>query len=157
MKKYLFPVLALMITVPLQLSAENSVNFRVTLSGDNEVPPVMTDTTGTAIFHVDRTWTEIRFKLDVRDAEKVLGAAGAHLHCAPAGVNGPVVVFLAGMTPPGYDGDIQLRGTLNDDSILNPACGENIAELVDAMLNGDVYVNVHSSLVPSGVVRGQVQ
>lgn len=157
MSKFSGLTFALLLSIPLQIYADNAVNFQVALSGDNEVPPIVTDTTGSATFHVNRDWTEIRFKLDVRDADNVLGAAGAHLHCAPSGANGPVVVFLAGSFPPGYDGDIQLRGTLTDESILNPDCGENIAELVDSMLTGNVYINVHSTNVPSGVVRGQVQ
>jgi hypothetical protein len=157
MRKFSTCAVALLTFVSLQLYANNAVNFQVTLSGDNEVPPVVTDTSGTAIFHVNQDWTEIRFKLDVNDADNVLGAAGAHLHCAPAGQNGGVVVFLAGSFPPGYDGDIQLRGTLNDSNIINPACGADIAELVDSMLAGNVYVNVHSTAVPSGVIRGQVQ
>lgn len=149
--------IALLMSIPLQLYAGNAFNFQVFLSGDNEVPPVVTDTSGTAIFHVNNSLTEINFKLDIRDADNVLGAAGAHLHCAPAGANGPVVVFLAGSFPPGYDGDLQLRGTLNDGSFVNSACGTNIAELVDSMLDGNVYLNVHSTAVPSGVIRGQVQ
>jgi len=157
MSKFSGLTFALLLSIPLQTYADKAVNFQVALSGDNEVPPVVTETTGSAIFHVNKSWTEINFKLDVRDADNVLGAAGSHLHCAPSGVNGPVVVFLAGSFPPGYDGDMQLRGTLTDESIINPACGANLAELVDAMLDGNVYVNVHSTSMPAGVVRGQVE
>ncbi|MEJ8567178.1 CHRD domain-containing protein [Elongatibacter sediminis] len=135
----------------------NAVNFRVELSGDSEVPPVVTDTTGTAILHVNRLLTEISIKLDIRNGSDVLGVAGAHLHCAPAGSNGGVVAFLAGPFTPGYDGDFQIRATLNDDSIIDDACGADIAGLVGSMLDGNVYINVHSSGVPSGVVRGQVE
>lgn len=145
----------LLIACPLQ--AGNAVNFNVTLSGDNEVPPIVTDTTGTAILHVDRNLSEIRIKLDVKNGVDVLGAAGSHFHCAPAGANGPVVAFVAGSFPPGYDGAFQIRATLTDASIINPACGANIMELVDSMLDGNVYLNVHSTANPGGVIRGQVE
>lgn len=149
--------LAFMIILASPLQASNAYNFRVTLSGDNEVPPVITDTSGSAILHVDRSLSEIRFKVDIRNGDDVLGAAGAHLHCAPAGANGPVVAFVAGSAPPGFDGDLQLRATLTDESIINPACGASIAELVGSMLDGHVYLNVHSTSQPGGVARGQVE
>lgn len=154
--KYL-SILILSMLMPMQAFANSAVNFLVELSGDNEVPPVVTDTTGTANLHVNQSLTEIRFKMDIRNADDVLGVAGAHLHCAPAGANGPVAAFLAGSLPPGYDGDVQLRATLNDGSIINPVCGSNIAELVGSMLDGNVYINVHSTAFPGGVIRGQVE
>lgn len=150
-------ILALTLLLACPLQAGNAVNFNVRLSGDNEVPPVMTDTSGSAILHVDRNLSEIRLKLDVRGGEAVLGAAGAHFHCAPAGENGPVVAFVAGSFPPGYNGEFQLRATLTDASIINPACGATIMELVGSMLDGNVYLNVHSTDHPGGVIRGQVE
>ena len=149
-------ILLLPLLMAANAFAGNAVNFNVVLSGENEVPPVVTDTTGTANLHVNQSLTEIDFKLDIKNATNVLGVAGAHLHCAPAGVNGPVVVFLAGAFSPGFDGKVQLRATLTDESILGPACGANIAELVESMLDGNVYINVHSTEVPSGVIRGDI-
>lgn len=155
MKYLITVVLAILLAAPAW--GKNAVNFRVELSGANEVPPVETDTSGAAILHVDRNLSEIRFKLAVRDGDKTLGAAGAHLHCAPAGMNGPVVVFLAGAFPPGYDGDFEIRATVTDDSIINDVCGGNITELVGSMLDGNVYINVHDVANPGGVIRGQVE
>ncbi len=136
--------------------ADSAVNFRVLLSGDQEVPPVATMTTATAILHVDNDRQTIRFDLDIDDGEAILGAAGAHLHCAPEGANGPVVVFLAGMSPPGFNGRLRISGTLSDASIINPACGASIEELVDAIDGGGVYINVHSPDHPGGEIRGQI-
>ena len=155
MKHISILVLTMLLACPLQ--AGNAVNFNVRLSGDNEVPPVVTGTSGTAILHVDSNLSEIRLKLDVRNGDAVLGAAGAHFHCAPAGQNGPVVAFVAGSVPPGYDGAFQIRATLTDASIINPACGATIMELVDSMLDGNVYLNVHSTSNPGGVIRGQIE
>lgn len=134
-----------------------SVNFNVFLSGDEEVPPVETETSGQALLHTDARQTVIDFSLRIDDGDGILGVAGAHLHCAPAGENGPVVAFLAGDAPPGFDGDLKIEGTLTDSSIVNPACGETISELAQEMLFGNVYVNVHSVEHPAGVIRGQVQ
>jgi len=142
-----------------QGSAANALNFRANLSGDQEAPPVDTNASGKALFHVNQRLTEMTFKLDVRNGTNILGAAGSHLHCAPAGQNGPVIVFLAGTFPPGYSEDFQVRATLTDASIINGAtgCGATIAELAMAMANGDVYINVHSTAHPGGEIRGQVE
>ena len=132
-------------------------SFTAELSGDNEVPPVVTNTTGKVNFHVNRAQTALKFKMKVFRSSDLLGAAGAHIHCAPEGENGPVVAFLAGSIPGGFDGKVEVSATLKRANI-DPAagCGSNIAELVEAIRAGNTYVNVHSSGVPSGVVRGQI-
>jgi hypothetical protein len=153
-----FAMLAsLLIAVPAL--AGNALNFKARLSGAQEVPPHESAASGSLIVHVNQRLTEMTIKLDVRNGTDILGAAGAHFHCAPAGSNGPVVVFLAGTFPPGYSGDFQVRASLSDSSIINPAtaCGGTIAELAMAMANGDVYVNVHSTANPGGEIRGQVE
>jgi len=133
--------------------------FKVDLSGDEEVPPVKTKVTGNAVFTAKKNNSEIRFKLVVRDNGQdvgLLGKAGAHIHCAPEGQNGPVVAFLAGELAGGLTGLVVLRGTLTDGNIVDSACGDTIKKLVNAMCNGDAYVNVHSISHPSGEIRGQI-
>lgn len=149
-------LLPMLLLVSATAVGNGAINFRVQLTGDQEVPPVDTDASGFAILHVDQALSAIRFRMVVTGADDILGAAGAHLHCAPAGANGPVVAFLAGSAPPGFGGRIDVRATLDDGSILNPACGANIAELVGSMLDGNVYINVHSLSHGGGEVRGQV-
>lgn len=136
--------------------AQSALNFRVPLSGDEEVPPVETQTTGTALLHVNRQRTEIRYQLDIRQADAILAVAGAHLHCAPAGQNGPVFAFLAGVISGGLDGRVRIEATLTDNNITDDLCGTTIEEVVQSMLDGSVYVNVHSAAHPGGEIRGQV-
>ncbi len=133
-----------------------TVVFRADLSGANEVPPVVTDTSGRAKLKVDLDEGTIDFDLRVDDGSALLAVAGAHLHCAPAGVNGPVVAFLAGVVPGGVSGRLRIQATVNGANIINPACGATVLELVDSILAGQVYVNVHSAAFPGGVVRGQL-
>ncbi len=133
----------------------HEADFKAELSGAEEVPPVETDTTGEAKFIVRRD--AIDFELEIDDADGILGAAGAHIHCAPAGQNGPVVVFLAGQVPGGFDGTVELKATVTEANIVDPSCGETLAELVDSMRSGNTYVNVHSIDHPTGEVRGQIE
>ena len=133
------------------------LEFKAELSGAEEVPmPVVTDTTGEAKLEVDAGRTRIDYELEIEDGENVLGAAGAHIHCGPAGMNGPVAAFLTGMLPGGVNGELQIKATLSQANVMPTACGSTLSELVDAMLDGQTYVNVHSSDFPGGVVRGQI-
>lgn len=132
-------------------------DFEAELTGAEEVPPVATATTGEARFDVNEAETAIRYELEVQQATDILGAAGAHIHCAPAGQNGPVVVFLAGALPGGLDGQVEIKATLTQANIVNDSCGATIAELVDSMEAGNTYVNAHSPAHPGGEVRGQIE
>jgi hypothetical protein len=64
---------------------------------------------------------------------------------------------LAGPVPGGFDGKVRVQGTLTDANIVNTACGSTISEIVDSMLAGNAYVNVHSAANPGGEVRGQIE
>lgn len=134
----------------------DSIVFRADLSGAEEVPPIVSDTSGSAKFRVDRGLTKIVVDLDIRNGTDILAVAGAHIHCGVAGANGPVAAFLAGMVPGGLDGNISLRLTIDDDNIINDACGATVADLVASFASGDAYVNVHSAANPGGEVRGQI-
>lgn len=129
--------------------------FKATLSGDQEVPFVDTATGGKAFFRLDNFETAIGIQLHVTDGVDI---TQAHIHCAPAGVNGPVVVFLAGLHAAGLDVDGKWisEATFDDGSIVNTACGATIPELAESMRNGNTYVNVHSIEFPAGEVRGQI-
>jgi len=130
--------------------------FKATLTGDQEVPPVTTDTTGKALFRLNKAETEIEIQLHVNDGVRI---TQSHIHCAPAGVNGPIVVFLAGLHAAGLDVDGKWvsNATITDTSIVNTACGSTVSALAASMRSGNTYANVHSVAHPAGVVRGQIE
>jgi CHRD domain len=130
--------------------------FKATLGGGQEVPPVATDATGKALLRLNKAENEIEFQLHVSDG---VGITVAHIHCAPVGVNGTVVVFLAGLNPAGLDVDGKWvsNATITDASIVDPTCGTTVSELAESMRNGGTYANVHSVDHPLGVVRGQIE
>jgi len=129
--------------------------FKATLTGGQAVPPVTTETTGKAFLRLDKTQTELEFQLHVNEGVRI---TQSHIHCAPVGVNGPIVVFLAGLHAAGLDVDGKWvsNATITDTSIVNPACGATVSALADSMRDGNTYVNVHSVANPGGVIRGQV-
>lgn len=149
-------IIALSASLVLTGPAQAKDTFIAKLTGDQEVPPVVTDTTGRLQIQFNKGATEAEFTLRVSDGVRV---TQAHLHCAAAGVNGPIVVFLAGFHAPGWDVDGKWvsNTTVTDANIVNPACGTTLAELLQSIRSGNVYVNVHSVAHPAGVVRGQLE
>ncbi len=141
--------------------SNDSLEFKAKLLGDQEVPPVDSRVRGVVQFEVNKDHTMIDYKLEVRTREKepvgLLGAAGAHIHCAPVGENGPAVAFLGGVVSGGFEGKVEIKATLTDANIVNASCGATIQELVEAMRAGNTYANVHSVKNPSGEARGQIE
>lgn len=133
-----------------------AVILRADLTGAEEVPPVETETSGSAKFRINPNSDEIVFQLKVKDGVGLLGVAGAHVHCGSAGQNGPVAAFLATPIAGGIDGMLKVKGTITDVDVIPTACGSDVDDLVAAMQAGNTYVNVHSSGNPAGEVRGQI-
>jgi hypothetical protein len=116
--------------------------FATTLSGANEVPgPGDPDGSGTALITLNQGRGEVCFSITVSDLS--LPATAAHIHEAPAGVAGPVVVTLS---PPDETGSSS--GCVSDvDQGLIKDIRKNPAEY---------YVNVHTTDYPGGAIRGQL-
>jgi hypothetical protein len=148
------PALGLAATAPDQ--GRDGLRFRADLGGDNEVPPVDTDTEGRIRIDFEPDFSSATLRLDLRNGRRI---TQAHFHCAEEGVNGPVVIFIAGFHDRGWDvhGRFLDNVTITDQNIVNPACGATLRDIADAMRAGRIYANVHSVANPSGVVRGQMR
>jgi hypothetical protein len=130
--------------------------FQARLTGDQEVPAVITDTTGRFEILVNKNQTAGEYTLRVESGVRV---QQSHFHCGAAGVNGPVIVFLAGFRAEGWDVDGKWvsNATITDANVINTACGTTLAAIFEQARNGNIYVNVHSVAHPAGVVRGQLE
>jgi hypothetical protein len=134
-------------------------NFVAHLSGGEEVPPVDTNATGQAKFQLSKDGTELSFRLIVANIENV---TQAHIHLAPAGVNGPVVAWLYPAAPPaqlieGRTQGVLAEGVITEADLVGPLAGASLSALVAEMRAGNTYVNVHTSQFPPGEVRGQIR
>ena len=137
--------------------------FEARLTGAEEVPPVMTDTSGKAEIVFNEDETKADYELTVRKGVRV---TQSHIHCAPKGVNGPIVVFLAGFHNRGWDVDGSWieNATVTDANVIPPAAGgpcphviNNLRDLAEAIRQGNTYANVHTVANPGGEVRGQLR
>jgi hypothetical protein len=50
-----------------------------------------------------------------------------------------------------------IRGNITDSSLTGPMQGKTLGDLINAINNGDTYVNVHTQGHPDGEIRGQIQ
>lgn len=110
------------------------------LVGAREVPPADPDGSGTASLTVNPGQQSVCYELTVQGI--LLPATAAHIHKAPEGVNGPVVVPLSAPNVDGLAGGcVDVDRDLVKDILKNP---------------DDYYVNVHNTTFPGGAVRGQL-
>lgn len=112
-------------------------DLKVTLKGDQEVPPVATAATGTGAFHVadDKSIT---------GSIKTTGIEGtaAHVHEAAPGKNGPPIITLTKAA---------------DGSWTVPAGSALTDAQLASLKAGNLYVNVHSAANKSGEIRAQLK
>jgi hypothetical protein len=129
----------MLVAVNAATAANGGVRLTTTLLGANEVPgPGDPDGSGTAVLRLNVGQGEICYTLTVSG---IAPATLAHIHVAPVGVAGPVVVPLV---PP-------TSGT-------SSACATVDRELIKAIIQNPeaYYVNVHNAEYPAGALRGQL-
>lgn len=168
-------VLALVVAVGLGSTAiafaTQDSNLGTHLKGRNEVPARDSRGQGQAIFHVSDDGTSVDYKLI---ASNIDNAFMAHIHMAPDGVNGPIVVWLYPSTAPvpgavggGRHDGVLAEGTFTAANFVGPLAGHPMSDLLDALDSGNAYVNIHTNDgvdgtntgpgdFPGGEIRGQV-
>jgi hypothetical protein len=114
--------------------------FVTTLTGAAEVPPGDPDGSGTAVITINRGASEVCWSISVSGI--TLPATAAHIHEAPVGVAGDVVVPLS---PPDATGS-------------SSGCTSVSRELAKEIAKdpAEYYVNVHNADYPTGALRGQL-
>jgi hypothetical protein len=121
----------------------------VRLDGGQEVPPADLDGRGTFAY--------IAFGDDLcyfLSARRIEPAAAAHIHAAPRGVNGGIVIGLEVPTQRGVFDCIQAVDDTTPDSTTVLLQSE-----LDAIIANPAgfYANVHNAPFPGGAIRGQLR
>jgi len=119
-------------------SSNNSKTYNITLSGDNEVPSVITSATGSGSLTLDTSSNRLTGSFSVSG----LTATAGHIHIGFTGSNGDVLIPLE------LSGD-STTFTVPENTILD-------ARGLASLNNGKLYINIHSTAVASGELRGQV-
>ena len=127
--------LALLLVASTALAADGGRPLTTSLNGSEEVPgPGDPDGSGFAHITLNPGQGTVCWHISVSDI--TLPLTGAHIHAAPAGVAGPVVVPLS----------------------LGSGCTSASQDLILAIIKSpeQYYVNVHNADFPAGALRGQL-
>lgn len=111
----------------------------VDLTGANQVPPVVTTATGKALIRVT-TEKKLYSNVSVATLEPADALTMAHIHLGASGTNGDIIVTLASALA-----DFGVNKVI---TLTNPQ--------ITTLFNSNTYVNVHTTLHPTGIVRGQL-
>ena len=117
----------------LVAAAANAATYTATLTGDQEVPPVVTSATGSC------SLTQLANYLIGTCTHNVSNVIASHIHNAPAGVAGGIVFPFPSPVSP-----INVNWT-----------GMSATDLTN-LEAGNLYVNVHSMANGGGEIRGQL-
>lgn len=142
---------------------ELEVEFKFGLSGDEEVPAVTTDAFGLAEVELKVKGDAVTLKVEVEvcDIERV---TQSHIHAsAPRGENAGVVLFLFGRVSdaeaPSFEDCTRLMKNEWTKAELEASLvgGFSVQQLIDAIVSGNAYINVHTVANPPGEIRGQIE
>jgi hypothetical protein len=150
-----------LVTVPLfsGVGEGDSGSFRAHAHGGEEVPPVDTRAQGQAIFRLSEDGDEISYKVIVAN---IVDVTQSHIHLAPAGVTGGIVVWLYPSAPPaqlipGRSQGVLAEGEITEEDLVGGLADMDLEALLDALRTGGAYVNVHTVANPPGEIRGQIR
>ena len=123
-------------TFGTDVSTAVAADIQVTLTGDQEVPPVKSQGSGNGTLTIGADYT-----VSGRITTTGIAGTAAHIHEAPPGKSGPVVIPL----------------TKKGDTYTVPADAKLSDEQYASFLAGNLYVNVHTAAHPDGEIRGQLK
>jgi hypothetical protein len=118
-------------------SAATASEIKVSLNGDQEVPPVQTSASGSGTIAVNDD-KSIKGKITTSNIK----GTGAHIHEEAVGKNGPDIIPLT---------------KISDNEWAIPSDAKLSDAQYDAFKAGNLYVNVHSDAHKSGEIRGQLK
>lgn len=154
-KKYVSLVKTLLVIIPLvsftNIFADDN-KFSTPLTGMEEVPPVNTNSTGTALFELVKN--NINFQVNVTNLDNI---NAAHIHLGEFGQNGDIIFTLfKPATPIDVLNGTLVEGKVTAVDLQGPLKGKTVNDLVQLINNTKTYVNIHTEQYPNGEIRGQI-
>ena len=129
----------------------DSLEFEDRLSPREEVqtPAVVSDGEGESDLRFRRGG--MRYNVEWEDLTS--NVVAGHIHCAPAGVNGPVGVTLVHES---LGADDSVRGTFTAPDANTQCPWTSFGDVLAALVTGNAYVNIHTENFRAGEIRGQI-
>ena len=143
--------------------------FSATIDENQEVPVRGSDATGTATLELsdDQTALSIHIVVEGLDFDGLQtpddpldDVGGLHIHRQVAGVNGPVIFGFIGP-----NSDTNDQRTIDIDGLTatifsiwdgDEGNGTTLGAELTSLFNQGLYINVHTTEWPGGVIRGQI-
>ena len=146
----------------LAIADSHTRNFRAGLDGYHETSlSISTNGTGSFRARLNPAGDELTYELQYSGLEGG-NTLFAHVHLGQMGTTGGVMFFLCGgggqAACPNTAATV--TGTVTAANIIGPA-GQGVSpgefqEAIEAMRAGSAYANVHTTVYPSGEIRGQI-
>ena len=134
---HVFAKAALVLGVGIASFGVSAQSMKVSLTGSQEVPPVTTSASGVGSIMVAPDGS-------VSGTITTMGMEGtmAHIHEAPMGQNGPVIVPFSKTA----------------ENVWSAPAGAKLTEAqIQSLKSGNLYLNVHSATNKSGEIRAQLK
>ena len=156
-----FTVAALMLA-GLAIADPHGKNFKASLDSYHETS-LSLSTSGTGSFRarLNHDGDQLTYELQYSGLEGG-NVLFAHVHLGQIGTTGGVMFFLCGGggRPACPNPPATVTGTVTASDVIGPS-GQGVApgefqEAIDAMRDGAAYANVHTTVYPSGEIRGQI-
>jgi hypothetical protein len=152
--------------VPAVASAET---FIARLNGFEETPAaISTPASGQFVFNFNPATSTGNYV--VTYANLASSVTQSHIHIGAPGTSGGISIWLCGTAAlpgpvgtPTCSGTVtgNASGTINAASVIGPTGqlvnAAELAEVIRMIRNGSAYVNVHTSGVPGGEIRGLIR
>lgn len=134
-----------------QFNLTTGIGLTAQLSANQDVPPtVVSKGTGTASVVLSPDRQSISYSLTFLNLTSNISAAGGHFHVGARGVNGGLVNTIV---PPNAWG----AGSVNGVWSMSDGGAEQLTPaIVDALIAGDMYINLHTGDYIGGEIRGQI-
>jgi hypothetical protein len=133
-------------------SVADGTQYVANINGAQQVPPVHTPATGSALFKVDDKGKALRYKIKIKN---IRGLTELHIHLGKRGQNGDTVVGFIAVPPPGVGRAIESAGYITSANLIGPMTGMPIGALIQKFQTKSTYVNAHTAKV-DGLIRGQI-
>ena len=155
-------------TLALVSTAQAQTVYNIPLTEAEEVPPSGSVRTGSATLTLNASQTELSYLIELLGFD--LGGftvttdddlTGAHIHDGDFGTNGPIVFSIFNLPHDVDDVVINATPTLITMSGVWDAAdeltgAEPLASQLADLLNGGLYMNIHTNQFPGGDIRGQI-
>ncbi len=117
------------------------VSKAASLSGSEEIPPVITSASGSGILDVSTTTGAVRGSVTLQTSSPVTPVIAVHVYEGARGENGGIVIALINSGSGVW--------SVPSDKVLTAA-------QVNSFLAGNFYFNVRTDANPNGELRGQI-